>query len=181
MAAKEKPTPTGRPIVLKSRQATFRGHKTITEMKGQDRLARADVDLELTIADADRDQILLVDGGAAVLWNADQQPILVELEGWITLTWQAEGLASLGPVRGEQTKFEEAVLKNVKVKLELGGSMQMRCTLNVASDGEAELLQRLHCVGLCKLSFKGNKLMPTAPPEGDEQQDLLDDDRDEEA
>lgn len=174
MAVKEKPTPTGRPIVLKSRQSTFRGHKTITEMKGQDRLARADVYLELTVADADRDQILLVDGGAAALWNSEQQPILAELEGWLTLTWQAQGLASLGALRGEQTKFEEAVLRDVKVKLELGGSMQMRATLNVASDGEAELLQRLHCAGLCKLSFKGNKLIPEPPPADGGQPDLLD-------
>ena len=183
MAAKENPTPTGRAIVLKSRQATFRDYKTKTEAKGQDRSPYAEVDVELTIADVDRDQILLTDGGAALLWNKDQQPILAELEGWLTLTWQAQGLVTLGPIRGEQTKFADAIVHAVKVKLELGGSMQMRATLRVDSDGEAELLQRLKCAGLCKLSFKGNKLIP-APPSGetDEQPDLLDDagDREEE-
>lgn len=183
MAVKEKPTPTGRAIVLKSRQATFRDYTTKTEAKGQDRSPYAEVDVELTIADTDRDQILVVDGGAALLWNGEQQPILAELEGWLTLNWQAQGLASLGPVRGEQTKFADTVMHAVKVKLELGASLQMRATLRVDSDGEAELLQRLKCAGLCKLSFKGNKLIP-APPggDGDEQPDLLDagDDREEE-
>lgn len=174
MAAKEKPTATGRAIVLKSRQATFRGHKTITEMKGQDRLATADVDLEFTVADVDRDQILVVDGGAAALWNGEQQPIIAELDGWLNLTWQAEGLATLGALRGEQTKFEESELKSVKVKLELGGELAVRATLSVYSDGEAELLQRLHCAGLCKLSFKGNKLVAaTKGAEGDDEQQSL--------
>lgn len=181
MAAKEKPQPTGRAIVLKSRQATFRGHQTIAEVEGQARSAKAKIQIELTVADADRDQILVVDGGAGKLWNDEQQPILAELDGWIALDFQAEGLASLGPVRGEQTKFAETVMHSVKVKLELGGSMQMRATLVVNSDGEGELLQRLHVAGLCKVSFKGNKLMPTAPgEEGDEQPDLLDTDRDDE-
>jgi hypothetical protein len=173
MAAKEKPTPTGRVIVLKSRQATFRGHKTIAEVKGQDRTAKAQVELELTVSDDDRDQIIVVDGGAASLWNKEQQPIVAELSGWLELDFQAEGLASLGPVRGEQTKFEESVLHSVKVKLELGGAMQMRATLRIDSDGEGELLQRLHVVGLCKFSFKGNKLMPAAPPADEDQQQLV--------
>lgn len=171
MAAKAKPTPTGRAIVLKSRQATFRDYVTKTEASGQDRSPYAEVDVELTVADTDRDDILVVDGGAAALWNSEKQPILAELDGWLTLTWEAQGLASLGPIRGEQTKFEDAVVHAVKVKLELGGSIQMRATLRVDSEGEAELLQRLKCSGICKLSFKGNKLMPAAPS-ADEQPEL---------
>jgi hypothetical protein len=173
MAVKEKPQPIGRGIVLKSRQATYRDHKTKTAQSGQDRSPYAEVDVELTVADTDRDQILVVDGGAAALWNDEQQPILAELEGWLALNFQAQGLATLGPVRGEQTKFEEAVLHAVKVKLELGGVMQMRATLRVDSEGEAELLQRLKCAGLCKLSFKGNKLIPEAPPADEEQGNLV--------
>lgn len=176
MAAKEKPQPTGRAIVLKSRQATYRDHKTKTEASGQDRSPYAEVDLELTVADVDRDQILVVDGGAAALWNKDQQPIVAELEGWLTLNFQAQGLATLGPVRGEQTKFPDAVLHAIKVKLELGGALQMRTLLRVDSEGEAELLQRLKCAGLCKLSFKGNKLIPAAPSGENEQPDLLEED-----
>lgn len=178
MAAKAKPTPTGRAIVLKSRQATFRDYVTKTEASGQDRSPYAEVDVELTVVDVDRDEILVVDGGAAALWNKEQQPILAELDGWLTLTWQAQGLVTFGPTRGEQTKFEDAVMHAVKVKLELGGSLQMRATLRVDSEGEAELLQRLKCAGLCKFSFKGNKLEPAAPS-GDEQPDLLDNEAEE--
>src|SRR3972149_2536549 len=77
------PTPEGRSIQLKSRQAKVTNLNLKPEASGKDLVARADISIAVLLADKEIDQLVAFEGGAELLWNDDGGPRLQELGGSI--------------------------------------------------------------------------------------------------
>src|SRR3989304_10618744 len=63
------PTPEGRSIQLKSRQAKVTNLNLKPEASGKDLVARADISIEFLLADKEIDQLVAFEGGAELLWE----------------------------------------------------------------------------------------------------------------
>lgn len=163
------PTPEGREIVLKSRQAKITNVNSKPEQHGKELAPRVDVSIEFIVADVDVDQIINVEGRSSVLWNSKGEPIFRELgEGLIPLDdLKAQGTGSIGPVRGSSEKLETVTLKKVSVLLGLKNEATVHAQLRFDPTGYAELVTRLQCARMCKFSFNGAVLVNAGPDDED--------------
>lgn len=168
------PTPEGREIVLKSRQAKFTNLNLKPEASGKDLIARADLSIEFLVADKDVAQVVHVEEGVDVLeilWNSDGDPRLLELGGAFELDFKAQGSCRIGPLRGEGSAFDVATLKKITVAINLKHELVVHAQLRVDPTGELEMLQRLQLARTCKFSFKGAVLVNAGPDEDDPNDD----------
>lgn len=169
------PTPEGREIVLRSRQAKVTNFNLKPEVHGKDLLSRADLSIEFLVADADVKQIVACDGDVLeLLWNKKTgEPRLSELGGKIPFAFKAQGSGRVGPLRGEGAEFDVMTLKNVSAEVNLKRELVVCAQLRIDPTSHLEMLERCHVARTLKFSFNGAVLVNASPDEGDDGQDRL--------
>lgn len=160
------PTPEGRAIVLKSRQAKLTNLNLKPEVSGKDLVARADLSIEFLVADKDVAQIIHLEAGvdvAEILWNEKGEPRLLELGGPLELNFKAQGKGRIGPLRSEGTDFDVLTLKRVTAEIGLKHELVVAAQLRLDPTDHLEMLQRCQLARTCKFSFNGAVLINTGP------------------
>lgn len=155
---KVEPTPDGREISIKSRQAILHNLNSKPENHGSDKLPRNDLSIEFTLNAADAREIIDYDGNLEQLWNKNGEPRFREMTDALPLSFKARGIAKLGPARGETTEFD-ATLKHVSVLLASEHKLNVFAQLRVDPTGHTEWLTQAQCAGTLKFSFKGAVLV----------------------
>lgn len=161
----------GRAFTLKERTGTELSLNTSPEKAGHERVKCADLSLSFQMRGAT--EIKQLDPGLRVLWD-DGAPVFDNLKAPIALGVSFKGTASIGPLRGKETEYDNARMLDFKVTPSLGGELEVRARIRVYLKHETDELYDLVVAGLCRFEFAGKLVIAAkSKDEPDEEQEEL--------